>query len=1037
MRTNLFRWFCLTISLLGSCQILAQCPSVEGDIQFISQSEVEQFLIDYPNCTSIDGRLVIGSNSTTDINNLTPFQNLTSVKGLLIQSTSITNLNGFDSLTSIEEELSIRYNNNLVDLLALSNLTTVGNLSISGNGALTNMEGLNNITNAESLTFSQNNSMPNLNGLTGLTTLSGNLEISFNPALTSLQGLNNLTEIGGGVTIKINAALTSFDGLDNLTEVATENSTASFFVFMNATLANIESLSSITSFNGASLNISNNNLLPSLAGLDNIDPESISNLYLQASPNLSACSAPTICSYLGLGRPATISDNSVGCNSVSEVESFCEVSTDCPSGDVILTNQAQVDLFESTYPDCTTIFGNLYIGIGEGTSDINDISGLGNIEGIVGGLVIENTSLTNLTGLNSLVQTGDDFIIAGNDLLQNLQALSALTSINTSALIIYDNGALTSLSGLDNINPESITSLTLSSSQNLSTCDVESICTYISTFSSVYSISGNATGCNSFEEVLEACQDTLPTCPSANIQFISQAELDHFLIQYPNCEQINGSIKIGTTSVTDISDLQPLNNLKRINGSLSIDETSLVNLNGLENLNQTGNFQLLQNELLESVEGLDNLTTVIGSFTVQSNPVLVNFEGLSSLLRVFDLVITDNEGLTSLEGLNNLMAANHPDGGLTSIGGNPSLIDLSGLESLQLINGTFRVNDNESLTSLNGLDNLQTIADNLEIKNNPSLQSIESLGGLTEVPFLLHIGANPMLESLQGLHNLTSAYVVLINGNHSLTSLEGLNSLTTTENVDISQNNSLTSLDGLENLSTLSGVLNININNVLNDLTALSNLTQVEQLVIQGNPVLESLSGLEGLHSIFGLWPGIIVLKDNPSLNSIEALINVEDMDNGDIFVINNSLASLAGLDNIDPSSINHLELSSSQNLSVCNVPSICNFLSNGGTHTISGNATGCNSSEEVLALCELSIEEISDTNQITFYPVPAKQVLNISVQNSAKIESVNVYDMTGKLVLNSNNSDSKINLSHLFSGTYLISVKTNKGVHTEKIIKK
>ena len=64
-------------------------------------------------------------------------------------------------------------------------------------------------------------------------------------------------------------------------------------------------------------------------------------------------------------------------------------------------------------------------------------------------------------------------------------------------------------------------------------------------------------------------------------------------------------------------------------------------------------------------------------------------------------------------------------------------------------------------------------------------------------------------------------------------------------------------------------------------------------------------------------------------------------------------------------------------------------------------------------------------------------KILNISVQNAAKIESINVYDMTGKLVLNSNNSDPKINLSHLNSGTYLVAIKTSKGTHTEKIIKK
>lgn len=58
------------------------CPS--GNVVFSSQSEIDQFLIDFPNCTAIDGNLYV-----TD-------------------AADITNLNGFMNLTVVEQNMLIR-----------------------------------------------------------------------------------------------------------------------------------------------------------------------------------------------------------------------------------------------------------------------------------------------------------------------------------------------------------------------------------------------------------------------------------------------------------------------------------------------------------------------------------------------------------------------------------------------------------------------------------------------------------------------------------------------------------------------------------------------------------------------------------------------------------------------------------------------------------------------------------------------------------------------------------------------------------------
>ncbi len=70
--------------------------------------------------------------------------------------------------------------------------------------------------------------------------------------------------------------------------------------------------------------------------------------------------------------------------------------------------------------------------------------------------------------------------------------------------IIY-NSSLCCLSGLDNILPESIFNLIIHNNPVLTTCAIESICDYLVNPAGTVEIHDNATGCNSIEEVEEAC----------------------------------------------------------------------------------------------------------------------------------------------------------------------------------------------------------------------------------------------------------------------------------------------------------------------------------------------------------------------------------------------------------------------------------------------------------------------------------------------------------------------------------------------------
>jgi Secretion system C-terminal sorting domain/Receptor L domain len=133
--------------------------------------------------------------------------------------------------------------------------------------------------------------------------------------------------------------------------------------------------------------------------------------------------------------------------------------------------------------------------------DLSELTSVGK------GLGIAYTYLTSLAlPLPALTSVGDLFI-GRNPSLTSL-GLPSLTSVQ-GILSVGFNATLTSLTGLDNITPGTITELRINSNPLLSTCEVQSICSYLAVPANSATISGNATNCASRAAVEAACA-TLP-----------------------------------------------------------------------------------------------------------------------------------------------------------------------------------------------------------------------------------------------------------------------------------------------------------------------------------------------------------------------------------------------------------------------------------------------------------------------------------------------------------------------------------------------
>lgn len=88
-----------------------------------------------------------------------------------------------------------------------------------------------------------------------------------------------------------------------------------------------------------------------------------------------------------------------------------------------------------------------------------------------------------------------------------------------------------------------------------------------------------------------------------------------------------------------------------------------------------------------------------------------------------------------------------------------------------------------------------------------------------------------------------------------------------------------------------------------------------------------------------------------------------------------------------------------------------------------------------------LSIIDNNISDAISLYPNPATDILSISNSSTTKIENISIYDMNGRLVLNSeirdNGSSQQINVSALSSGVYMLHMKGGQANAIKRLIKR
>jgi surface protein len=827
-----------------------ECPASLG---LYSQNDVNNFPINYPDCTQATNVYISGS----DITDLSPLNQLTSISG----------------------ELYITYNDILPVLNGFANLSTAGYIIIYENPLMTSITGFNNLDST-----------------------TGDVGVFLNQSLIDLPGFGNLSTIGEWLYVQDNPALTSLAGFAN-----------------------------VTSIDGW-LYITDNDALTSLSGLGSIDHTTITDLTIQANPLLSVCDMQNICDYLAIPtNPATISGNATGCATRSQIEAACNITVTCTNLTYPLNGATNIptEAALNWAPASGASGYKLNVGTTPGGTQILNNFDVGNVLAYnpPGNFPINTTIYVKIVPYNS----------GGN-------ATGCIEESFTTTANPCPSGGITffTQSQVDSfpINYPGCTQI--AGDVCIGDCSspyVYSAITNLSPLSQLNSIGGQL--------------------------FLRWNGLTNFNGLH-NIHTINGNLRIH--NISGINDLEGLTSLDSVMGVLDLSSNSgLVNLNGLDSIQHLGSLSISNNSIQE-INALSSITSLQGGLYLAGEYDLAQISGLQNI-----------ESIETQFVLNGL----------------PDLPNLFGLQNLSSLNPQYNFAITNCLT-LSGCD-IPAVCDYLSDPGNPASFSNNATGCATRVQVETACAAAPPpctsltipLNAATNVPVTTSLTWAAASGATGYKLTVG----TTPGGTDILNNfnvGNVTTYDPPGNWPSNTAIyVKITPYNANGDATGcteesfttenvatgclpggilFSTQAQIDAFPtnypgcteILGNVIIEeccagAIMNLNGLSQITSIDGGLFVYS-NPQLTSLTGLENLTSM-NGAIEILNNQiLNSLTGIQNINAAGITHLSIVNNQSLDECAVQSICDYLNiPTNTATVFDNVGNCESIPIILVNCPSS----------------------------------------------------------------------------------
>ena len=457
-------------------------------------------------------------------------------------------------------------------------------------------------------------------------------------------------------------------------------------------------------------------------------------------------------------------------------------------------------------------------------------------------------------------------------------------------------------------------------------------------------------------------------CPVGPYIVTNQATLNNFPALYPQCEALDGLV-VNQSAAFNLSplasikkingnasfiysvhflSLSGMNALKEIAGTLTIDDMdSVLDFSGLEALERIGgDFIVIDNSELVDFDGFFSLKEIGGSLRIENNSKLTTLSNTHSILYLgvtpkSDLIIMRNPVLLDLNGLQGIKEVK----GKLVVQSNKAMKNLDGLSGISLVDSTVTVYLNDTLENTGGLRNLVTCNGAINVTDNKSLKTVD-FKELKYVKNRFSVSSNPELRSLDGANGLVKFEGDLyIYRNLKLDTIRAFNGLVEAGKLlDISINGPLPNYGFLASLKTVSGSFNMGSAFPV-AYTGLESLSHVGvDLSLQTNAA--SLAGLENLKYV-----GRRLYIGGDSLKSVAALAKLDTVRELTVTYCPR-LTSLAGIDNIDASSMGQVLITFNSKLNDCAVKSICDFQKGPGKLYVNVNTGNCADTAAVRRSC-------------------------------------------------------------------------------------
>ena len=756
--------------VMGLCMTItstqAQSNTHTGNITVSTQAEVDAL------STTLAGKTIIAGDLTIGYTNF-------------ISSSDITDLTPLSNIVHIKRNLVIRQNEQLVNLNGLHKLQTItgGDFRLEYNDRLTTVD------------------------FPLLETIAGYFDVNNNDRLTTLGNFPVLQTMGRFFRVWENDRLTTLGNFPVLRSISEH-----FSVFENNRLTTLGNFSALTSIGLGFYNV----YVPSLfRRLRKLSLNRVS-LVVEFNPGLPDDSVRSkLMKFLPGGSSAVR-----GHIFINRIEKRTYL------GDITVRTQAELNALFVALISIDTIDGDLTIGYTDtgSTSDITDLTILGNMAHITGNLIIQqNGQLVNLTGLNNLQTIGGYFQVDDNSRLtalnfSKLQTIGGYFQVNDNAqLTAFDFSKLETIEGNFNVHVNN----------RLTTLDFPALQTIEGSFQV-----NNNDGLTSFGnftklQIIEGYVDVSNNDRLTTLGNFSKLETIEGYFSVTNNDTLTtlGSfpalLSIGTGTVSVPSEGQ------------STEGVSIL----VENNPELSNCSVLAGFLSGEDFAVSGEIFINANTTGCNSPSTIDVSNISRVY-IGDITVRTQAELNSLRAiLRNI----HTIEGSVTIGyyhhGNPSsdITDLTPFRNIVHITGNLFIYRNLRLVDLNPLtNNLQTIGGELDVLTNhrittlnfPVLQTVEGRlfrvvanDSLTTLNF-------PVLDSIKGhVQILQSAHLnfpVLqtIEGNLEVVGNNTLNFpvLQTIEGyLAVQHSDTLTTLD-FPVLDSIGGFFQVNYNDRLTTL---------------------------------------------------------------------------------------------------------------------------------------------------------------------------------------------------------------------------